>query len=117
MQRLQVIYYETAQGRNPIVDFLERLDRKHRAKCIAQIDRLADGEFRAGSRYTDKVTTDIWELRATHGKEQYRFLYAMARGHVYILHAFHKKTEKIESRDIELAERHLRNLQDRGKVV
>jgi phage-related protein len=40
-----------------------------------------------------------------HGGEQYRFLYFTEGGVVYIVVPIHKKTQKIDERDIELAER------------
>lgn len=48
----------------------------------------------------------LWELRSTHGVE-YRVLFAVEAGRIYLLHGFVKKTEKTPRADELLGRRRL----------
>jgi phage-related protein len=101
----EVLYYQTERGDSPIEDFLNALPRKARAKCIAYMDMLEEFGFNLPRSFIAKVRGDLWELRPEWAGTEYRFLYfAMIEQRFVILHAMTKKTQKLKTRDIELAE-------------
>jgi putative component of toxin-antitoxin plasmid stabilization module len=113
-----VIYFETPSGRQPIVEFLDGLDRISkgaREKCIARIDQLAEGMLLPNSPYYSKVRSAIWELRVRHVGEQYRFLCAQEGGITFVLLGIHKKTQKLDNADIDRAEANLDTLRGRRR--
>lgn len=55
--------YRTRDGREPVTECLEQLDRKARARILARIERLAHGNFGDAKALRDRV----WELRIDFG--------------------------------------------------
>lgn len=116
MSPLDVRFYETEAGRDVIAEFLDGLDDAAAAKCLEVIGWLASGELDRHPKARDHLDGPIWELRVRHAGEQYRFLYAIERRRAYLLVALHKKTQKIERRDIARAKDRLRDTIGRGAV-
>ena len=114
MPPLEVRHYVTASGRDLIAEFLDELPAKAAAKCSAMIERLESGELYRFPKNRTRIRSGIWELRIPYGGEQYRFLYAVEQGVVYILAAVHKKTQKLTDRDVQLAEQRLREMLSDG---
>jgi phage-related protein len=57
------------------------------------------------------VGEGVAELRASHDGNQYRVMYvAKFEKAIYVLHAFEKKTQKTQKRDLELARRRYNDL-------
>lgn len=82
-------------------------------KYIAIKDVRIHGE--AGAHH---LRGDIYEIRAYAGKRQYRILYATEGKPDQVLlsiHAIVKRTRSVPGRDIDLAERRLRDWRSRGR--
>jgi len=110
----EVLYYQTERGDSPIEDFLNALPRKARAKCIAYMDMLEEFGFNLPRSFIAKVRGDLWELRPEWAGTEYRFLYfAMIEQRLVILHAMTKKTQKLKTKDIELAEARMADVRRR----
>lgn len=73
-------------------------------------------EFGIGVRplFAKKLTVSgIWELRIV-GNDSIRILYAAASDKTFVLlHAFYKKKQKIDRKDVQLAERRLQEFKSR----
>ena len=69
----KVGYYQTERGDSPIVDFLDSLSEKARAKCLSYIDLLEERGSSLTRNYVSKIADDIWELRPEFGGTEYRF--------------------------------------------
>jgi phage-related protein len=112
----QVLYYQTGRGDSPIEDFLNAIPRKARAKCIAYMDMLEAFGHGLTRSFISKVRGDLWELRPEWGGTEYRFLYfTLIEKQFVILHAGTKKTQKLRSREIELAEARMRDVRKRSQ--
>jgi phage-related protein len=103
-------------GRNPIAEFLDSLDAAAAARCLEAIGWLETREIDQHPKARDHLDGPIWEVRVRHAGEQYRFLYAVERGRAFILVPLHKKTQKIDRRDIERAKERLRETERRGLI-
>jgi phage-related protein len=104
----EVFFYQDERGRAPVVDWLQELrreDRKAYAKCVARIHRLAEAGYELRRPEADYLRDGIYELRARHGRVNYRILYFFHGQHVAVLaHALTKEGE-IPEHDIERAKR------------
>lgn len=101
----EVFYYETERGQTPIEDFLNGLSKKAKAKCAAYIAALQEHGLNLPASYISKVRGHIWELRPEWSGTEYRFFYAaLVNKRFVILHAVTKKSQKLKSKDIEIAE-------------
>ena len=101
----EVWFYQTVRGESPIEDFLTELPTKAQAKCVAYIEQLEEHGFNLPRSFIAKVKGHIWELRPGWAGTEYRFFYvAMVGRRLVVLHAIKKKSQKVKSKDIELAE-------------
>ena len=111
-----VVYYETAQGDQPIEAFLNALSHGARAKCLAYISRLEIDGTRLPASIAAHVRGKIWELRPEWSGTEYRFFYAALVGQrSIILHAIQKKRQKLRERDIVLAEQRYEEVKQRSR--
>jgi hypothetical protein len=108
-------FFEDDEGRCPVQDFLDGLDKPRRAKVVAVIALLAEQGPTLPFPYSSQIQGKIRELRTQYGRERYRLLYFGAPGRVFVLlHALEKSTEKLPARGIKVAEarmqRHLKRM-------
>ena len=109
MPEIQVVFYREANGSVPTQEWLNRLNRRARAKCRWLIECLqAQGhEFRRPQ--ADYLRDGIYELRTRIGNVRYRMLYFF-HGNVaaVISHGIIKKMTEVPPREIERAIRRKR---------
>ena len=85
-------FYETETGRSPVVDFLNEMSSKARAKFAQIAIYLEDG---------------IFEVRVIVGKDSSRVLYFfLEEKRIVFTNGFKKKTQKAPKREIETAIRY-----------
>ncbi|MBZ0151496.1 MAG: type II toxin-antitoxin system RelE/ParE family toxin [Planctomycetes bacterium] len=84
----EVIFYQEADGHSPVVEWLEELRCMNApafAKCTAVIQRLAADGHALRRPTADILRDGIHELRAKHGRVNYRILYFFHGRNVAIL--------------------------------
>jgi phage-related protein len=103
-----VDFYEAADGRAPVEDFLNGLPAKHRAKVLGLVLKLKEHGPTLPFPYSSQVDGRLRELRTRFGKTRLRILYfADANQKFILLHGVLKDTEKLERSDIETALSHM----------
>ena len=104
---MQVVFYVNEKGEVPVIDFLNSLDKKMRAKMLRTIKMLEDNGNRLREPYAKSLRDGIFELRAKEGSDITRVLYFYVVGNTAVLtHGFVKKTDKTPSAEIERAVRY-----------
>ena len=79
-----------------------------------QIDSVQRGEQPDNWKPLNAVGTGAREIRVREASGQYRVVYlAHSEDAVYILHAFHKKTQRTRKSDIDLAGKRLKQVKKR----
>ena len=100
----EIEYYETGRARCPIREFIDSLDSKSKAKVARTIDLLEQFGIELGMPYAKHIEEELWELRTRVGTNQYRIIYFLFTGKVFILlHGFMKKSGRIPERDLKIA--------------
>lgn len=105
----RVEFYEDADGRSELWEFLDDLRQKSVTSKDARIQHnqialyiqlLEDHGTRLGENITKHLEEDIWELRPGNN----RVMYFYHRDNTFVLlHQFRKKTQKTPRREIERA--------------
>ncbi|MBU0982195.1 type II toxin-antitoxin system RelE/ParE family toxin [Patescibacteria group bacterium] len=90
--------------------FIEGLEKIEVAKVLRTIDLLEKFGLKLGMPHCKKINNELFELRVK-GKREIRILYSIKNGQIVLLHGFIKKTRKIPSKEILLAERRLKSLE------
>jgi phage-related protein len=105
--------YRTAAGGRPVKAFLDDLTDEEVASIVAGMKEIAKDGIRAGRH----LRGDIYEVRADAATRSFRLLFS-AEGryrHVLLaLSAFEKRTQKTPTREIDLADKRLRDWRIRG---
>lgn len=100
----EIEYFETAKGRCPVQEFIDSLDARSKAKIVRTLDLLQQFGIKLGMPYAKHVEGDMWELRTRVGSNQYRVIYFLFTGGVFILlHGFMKKSGPIPQQDLRTA--------------
>lgn len=105
-------YYLTSSGRSPVGEFMSHQSDEIRCDYTEAIDLLKQGRVLSMplSRNLSSLYPGLHEIRLKDRYGQIRVLYYIKQNEViYIMHAFHKKTQEIPKREIEIV---LRRLQE-----
>ncbi|MBI2590298.1 MAG: type II toxin-antitoxin system RelE/ParE family toxin [Candidatus Blackburnbacteria bacterium] len=113
-QKWDIIYYETSQGKSPIFEFIQSLNVQAQNKIAEVLDLLAEHGVLLGYPHSKKLTgTPIWELRIL-GSDSIRIFYvAVFNRRFLLLHAFAKKKQKTDKKEIRTAIDRLNNYKAR----
>jgi phage-related protein len=111
-KKLQVQFYETPSGREPVREWLLGLavpDRKTIGKDIAKVEY----GWPIGMPYCRSLGGGIWEVRSDLERGRIaRVLFLKRRGQMILLHAFEKKTQKTPDKELKLARKRMKDLAD-----
>lgn len=101
MQGFEIIIYTKADGTTPVLDFIQTLPGKMRAKAAREINMLAEYGNELREPYTKYISDGIFELRIKVGSDISRVLFFYYKEKtIVITNGFIKKTDKIPWREI-----------------
>jgi len=110
-----VEFYKDRKERCFTIKFLNGLQIKVRAKFVKWVEKLEKEGPDLPRPYADTVKGKIRELRVGFGSNEYRVLYFFFGKRVIVTHGFIKKTDKVPAREIEKAERYMKDFLQRNK--
>ncbi len=106
MPLTRLVFFQEADGKAPVVAWLEALRKKDRrgyAKCVAVIDRLAAFGYELKRPSADYLRDGIYELRAKRGRVNYRILYFFHGQNLVVLAHGLTKEGRVPSTDLQRA--------------
>ena len=107
MAKFKVLFYQKADGSEPVKQFLNSLDKKMRAKMVRTIEALQNNGNDLREPYSKHLDDGIFKLRAKVGTDISRVLYFFFIGQRVILtNGFIKKTQKTPKKEINLAKKY-----------
>jgi len=98
----KVYYYRNSHTkRAPVLEYLQKLPTKDRAKIAAYVALLRDYSGRLDEPYSHYIRSGIRELRIDFFHNRYRIFYiTVEEKRIILLHAFLKKTPKTPEQEI-----------------
>jgi phage-related protein len=117
VNKREVEFYRTENGKCPTQEFLDSLPDKVAQKVVWVFKLIQDLEI-IPSTYFKKLeaTEDLWECRVQLGSYAYRFLAFFSKNSVVVLtHGFSKKSQKTPRKEIERAEAYKKDFMRRSK--
>ena len=110
MKRLPAVFYALPSGREPVREWLRSLDREDR-KRVGEDIKDVEFSWPIGLPLCRPLGTGLWEVRSdlTTGWIA-RVLFCTREGHMVLLHAFVKKTQKTPAPDLKLALKRMKEL-------
>ncbi len=107
---LDVVFYRTKTGNEPVREWLKSLPRKDR-KAIGEDIKTVQYSWPLGMPLIRKVERGLWEVRSSISQGIARGFFTVKDGMMILLHGFVKKSQKIPSDELDTARRCLNNLE------
>lgn len=106
---LEVRFYATAQGREPVRDWLKSLSPEAR-KTIGEDLKTVQFGWPLGMPLVRKMEAGLWEVRSTTDAGIARVLFTTVGPVMVLLNGFVKKTAKTPPDDLKLASRRMKEV-------
>ena len=106
---LRVRFFRTAEGREPVRDWLKALPAAER-KAIGDDLRTMQFGWPLGMPLVRHLESGIWEARTRLANRIARVLFATFEGEAVLLHGFIKKSQETPLPELRLARRRKREL-------
>lgn len=99
-------YYQSGNGRYPVEEFINSLEKKSQARIARTLDLLEEFGIDLGMPYAKHLEKQLWELRVRLGRNRYRIIYFLHTEKTFImLHGFTKKTDIVPRAELGTAEK------------
>jgi phage-related protein len=108
---LQVAFYSTPSGREPVRDWLKSLPAEER-KIIGEDIKVVQFGFPLGMPLMRKLKPGLWEVRSMLPDRIARVFFTIYDEHIVLLHGFIKKSQKTPTEDLDLAVKRLASLEE-----
>lgn len=89
--------------------FIKKLEKSSRSKVIRGAELIELYGYQLGMPHVKRLTRELHELRIR-GQQEVRILFVVQRNKVILIHGFVKKTQKTPIKEIQTAEKRLRQL-------
>jgi phage-related protein len=105
----QIHFYEDHRGKSPVLDFINGLSPRDRAKINNAFRLLEEFGTNLGMPHARRIEGRLWELRPG-GNRLFYFLYLERK--FVILHGFRKQSMKTPEREIATALRRMKEISE-----
>ncbi len=103
LKTIQARFFVTANGKEPVREWLKGLDQADR-KAIGEDIATCEFQWPVGPPMTDHFREGVWEVRSRlSGGRIARVFFAVGGGVMLLLHGIIKKTRKTPPQDLALA--------------
>lgn len=110
MQMFTLKFYEKANGRCPVLEFLETLDNETKAKVFYLFNLLEEKGNTLREPYSKPIGNGLFEIRYQGKDQPTRVLYFFYIGYQIVLtNGFIKKTKKTPKREIKQALKYMKD--------
>lgn len=103
---LEVVFFRTDTGREPVRKWLRRLPISARKRIGEEIKTVQLG-WPLGMPLVRKLMPDLWEVRVRLDFGTARVLFTLEQNHLILLHGFIKKRQKTPGQEMDVARRRL----------
>jgi phage-related protein len=107
--KLPVKFFRTADGREPVREWLRALSQDER-KTIGDDIRTVQFGWPLGMPLVRKMEAGLWEVRVNIPHGVARVIFTLFEGDAVLLHGFVKKTQKTPLQDLDTARQRKRLL-------
>lgn len=108
---LRVIFYKFENNKQPVREWLKSLSQEEK-KLIGEAIKTVQFSYPIGMPLVKKISTDLWEVRINLNNKIARVLFTIEDQKMILLHGFIKKSQKIPNKELTIAEKRLKSLQE-----
>ncbi|HUI87694.1 MAG TPA: type II toxin-antitoxin system RelE/ParE family toxin [Anaerolineales bacterium] len=107
---LDVVFYKTDAGSEPVREWLKSLPREDR-RTIGEDIKTAQYGWPLGMPLIRKMERGLWEVRSNVSTGIARVIFTVQGATMILLHGFVKKSQKTPFNELDTAHRRLNNLE------
>jgi len=107
---LDVVFFKTEAGNEPVREWLKSLPREDR-KTIGEDIKTAQYGWPLGIPLIRKMERGLWEVRSSISQGIARVIFTIKDSMMILLHGFVKKSQKTPPNELDTARRRLSNLE------
>jgi phage-related protein len=107
---LDVVFYKTEAGNEPVREWLKSLPREDR-RTISEDIKTAQYGWPLGMPLIRKMERSLWEVRSNVSTGIARVIFTVKGAVMILLHRFVKKSQKTPLNELDTARRRLNNLE------
>ncbi len=107
--KLQVVFYRSASGNEPVREWLKQLEKEDR-KIIGEDIKTVQFGWPLGMPLVRKMDKGLWEIRIKLDNRIARVLFTSHQDIMVLLHGFIKKSQKTPSNDLRTAKQRIQKL-------
>jgi len=104
---LQVVFFKTESGKQPVRDFILELTREDKKEIGSDIFTVQK-EFPLGPPLVEKIDTDLWEIRSHIADGICRIFFTIHQETIVLLHGYIKKSQKIPQKELRIVKERLK---------
>ena len=104
--RLQVVFYKSDSGNEPVRDWLKKLEKEDRRLIGGDIKTVQFG-WPLGMPLVRKLEKGLWEVRIQLDSRIARILFTAHSNLMVLLHGFIKKSQKLPAKDLKIAKQRI----------
>ena len=104
--RLQVVFYKSDSGKEPVRNWLKKFDKEDR-KIIGEDIKTVQFGWPLGMPLVRKIKNDLWEVRVQLDSRIARILFTAHEGIMVLLHGFIKKSQKTPANDLKITKQRM----------
>jgi len=109
MPTLQVRFYVTAAGTEPVREWLLSLPKEDRRTIGEDIKTVQFG-WPLGMPLVRKMSADLWEVRSRLAQGIARVFFTVLRSDIVLLHGFVKKSQRTPAADLDTATQRMKEV-------
>ena len=104
---MDIVFYKKTNGREPVKDDLLKLPLNERVNAFERLDGIQKYGFNYSRVTFKQIKGKLWEIKYKFSN-QHRILYCMREAKTMVLlHYVKKKTQKLDPKDRETAEKRM----------
>jgi phage-related protein len=107
---VRVLYYATAAGRSPVEEFIREQPARLRAAILDALEAISSSGIEAPGVSLRQIRGKLWEVRVQAGAAARIFYVLRTAEEMVLLHGYRKQTQKAPAREIEIAERRMKEV-------
>ncbi|MCA9395289.1 MAG: type II toxin-antitoxin system RelE/ParE family toxin [Candidatus Omnitrophica bacterium] len=106
---LDVVFYRTASGKEPVREWLKALHKTDKRRIGEDIKTVQYG-WPLGMPVVRKLEKNLWEVRTVLAQKSARVLFTLEDQTIVLLHGFIKKSRQTPQDDLALAKQRMNDI-------
>jgi phage-related protein len=108
---MKIVFYETKSGRNKVLDFISKLSNQDQARIFGSLKSVEEQGLDSNRVQFRQINGKLWEIKIKTQTSGYRFFYVCLNSFkLVLLHAYKKQSQKAPAKELELAERRMKEV-------